>query len=176
MTLLIRFFGVTAMAAFLCALLRRGSWSALVELETFGCLMIGMVGVLLVGASQREWACAWRFIVRGRLEDEERLAAARWFYLARQSVLAAGTVTYCVGIIWLLSNLSSPAMLGQGMATALFAVLYAVAVSELFFYPLAVAATRGLEDAASIGSRPLLLAFSVVAATSAPLAVLLAAI
>ncbi len=146
MTVLIRLFGVTAFAAVVCELVRRGPVASLVDFRALACILGGAAGALLIGASQREWKNAWRFLVAaGRLEaDEDRVAAAGWFQIGRRGVLASGVLTYAVGIINMLSNIASPATVGWGLATALLSVVYAVLLSEFFFFPFATAASAGL--------------------------------
>ncbi len=112
MTVLIRLFGVTAFAAVVCELVRRGPVASLVDFRALACILGG--------------------------------AAAGWFQIGRRGVLASGVLTYAVGIINMLSNIASPATVGWGLATALLSVVYAVLLSEFFFFPFATAASAGL--------------------------------
>jgi len=147
MSLLIRLFGVTAFAAVVCELVRQGPVVSLFDFRAMGCIFGGLVGMLLVGTTQKQWQCAWRFLfAEGRLEgDEDRAAAATWFQIGRRGALASGVLTYAIGVIFMLSDISSPAMLGAGLATSLLSVVYAVVLSEFFFFPFASAASAGLQ-------------------------------
>ena len=48
-------------------------------------------------------------------------------------VVGAGVIGALIGLIQMLSNLSSPESIGVGMATALIVPFYAIVVSEIFF-------------------------------------------
>ena len=111
-----------------------GGALAFVHLPIF-LFVVGVCFLLMLGAYGNEF---WRFLLHAvcSLFAQPQAANPRYTQIAQfgcRSAAGAGSLAMLIGLVQMLTNLSSPEDIGRGMAVAMLAPLYALVISEVFF-------------------------------------------